>query len=310
MRIGIFAGARREVDNLERLTGQVKQAEADGFSHFWVPHLLTFGYDALTALAVVGQQTSRIELGTAVVPTYPFHPLGMAQHALTAQRASNGRLALGIGLSHRPLIEGMMGLSYDGAAQHMEEYLSVLRPLVSEGRVDFGGDVYNVKVELQVPDTDAFPVLVAALAPRMLRLTGELADGTITWMAGRKTIESHIVPRISAAAQSAGRGRPRVCVGLPIAVTDSRQDGHEVADAIFNRYGQLLNYRRLLDIEGVEGAADVAVVGNEAQVEQQLRAFASAGATDFLASIFPVGDDADGSIARTWALLKGLNGKL
>ena len=109
MRIGIFAGARREVDNLERLTDQVKQAEADGFSHFWVPHLLTFGYDALTALAVVGQQTSRIELGTAVVPTYPFHPLGMAQHALTAQRASNGRLALGIGLSHRPLIEGHDG---------------------------------------------------------------------------------------------------------------------------------------------------------------------------------------------------------
>ena len=310
MRIGIFAGARREVDNLENLTDQVKQAETDGFSHFWVPHLLTFGYDALTALAVIGQQTSRIELGTAVVPTYPFHPLGMAQHALTAQRASNGRLALGIGLSHRPLIEGMMGLSYDGAAQHMEEYLSVLRPLVSEGRVDFGGDVYNVKVELQVPDTEAFPILVAALAPRMLRLTGELADGTITWMAGRKTVESHIVPRISAAAQSAGRGRPRVCVGLPIAVTDSRQDGHEVADAIFNRYGQLLNYRRLLDIEGVEGAADVAVVGNEAQVEQQLRAFASAGATDFLASVFPVGDDADGSIARTWTLLKSLNGNL
>ena len=182
--------------------------------------------------------------------------------------------------------------------------------MVSEGRVDFGGDVYSVKVDLQVPDTDAFPILVAALAPRMLRLTGQLADGTITWMAGRKTIESHIVPRLSAAAQSAGRGRPRVCVGLPIAVTDSRQDGHEVADAIFHRYGQLLNYRRLLDIEGVEKAADVAVVGNKAQVEEQLRALASAGATDFLASIFPVGDAADASVARTWELLKSLNGKL
>ena len=204
---------------------------------------------------------------------------------LTTQRASNGRLALGIGLSHRPLIEGIMGLSYDGAAQHMEEYLSVLRPLVSEGRVDFGGDVYNVKAELQVPDTDAFPILVAALAPRMLRLTGR-TGGRHHHLDGGKE-DDRIAHRAAHQCRGAVRRARagRACgVGLPIAVTDSQQDGHEVADAIFNRYGQLLNYRRLLDIEGVEGAADVAVVGNEAQVEQQLRAFAAAGATDFLAS--------------------------
>lgn len=310
MRIGIFLGAQREMLSFDALIQRVAQAEQDEFSHVWFPHLPTTGYDALTTIALVGRQTHRIELGTAVVPTYPHHPLGLAQHALTAQSASGGRLALGIGLSHKPVIETMMGLSYDHPAQHMEEYLSVLRPLLSEGRVDFAGQVFTVKAELQVQDTSPFPVMLAALAPRMLRLAGAYADGTITWMAGCKTIDSHIVPRLSAAAKSAGRAQPRVCVGLPIAVTDNASSGREQAAKAFNRYGQLVNYRRLLDIEDVEGPANVAVVGNETQVEQQLRDFAAAGTTDFLASIFPVGEDADASVARTWDLLKHVNGTI
>ena len=289
---------------------RASHAERDGLSHFWVPHLPTLGYDALTALAVIARQTSRIELGTAVVPIFAEHPLTLAQHAMTAQAASGGRLALGIGLSHKPVVEGMLGLSYASPARYMEEYLSVLHPLFSEGRVDFTGQIFSVKAELRVQDSSPFPVLLAALAPRMLRLAGAMADGTVTWMAGRKTIESHIAPRLHAAAQAAGRPQPRVCVGLPIAVTDDETQGREYAAQDFQRYGQLANYRRLLDIEGVAGPADVAVVGNERQVEQQLRAFAAAGATDFLAAIFPAGENPDASIARTWNLLKNLNGTL
>ena len=310
MRIGIFFGARREVVGFNTLVERASHAERDCLSHFWVPHLPTLGYEALTSLAIIARQTSRIELGTAVVPVFAEHPLTLAQHAMTAQAASGGRLALGIGLSHQPVVEGMLGLSYASPARYMEEYLSVLRPLFSAGRVDFAGQIFSVKAELRVQDSSPFPVLLAALAPRMLRLAGAMADGTVTWMAGRKTIASHIVPRLHAAAQAVGRPQPRVCVGLPIAVTDDETEGREYAAKDFQRYGQLVNYRRLLDIEGVEGPADVAVVGNERQVEQQLRAFAAAGATDFLAAIFPAGENPDASIACTWNLLKNLNGTL
>jgi 5,10-methylenetetrahydromethanopterin reductase len=310
MRIGIISGARMEVMESDALMRMAEQAEQDGFSHLWFVHRPSLGYDTLTIIGSIGRQTRRIELGTAVVPVYPYHPLGLAQHALTAQAMAGGRLTLGIGLSHKPTVEDVLGLSYEHPARHMREYLSVLRPLVSDGRVDFAGQVFRVKAELKVPGAAPFPVLIAALAPMMLRIAGELADGTITWMAGRKTIESHIVPRLNAAAKTAGRPQPRVCVALPIAVTDDLTGGREQAGREFRRYGQLVNYRRVLDIEGVDGPADVAVVGNESQVEQQLRALAAAGATDFLAAIFPVGEDAAASMSRTWTLLEHLNGNL
>ena len=293
------------------LDGQVRQvvaAEDDGFDSFWAAQVL--GVDALTLFALAGQRTKRIEMGTAVVPTYSRHPLYLAQQALTAQAATGGRLTLGIGVSHKPMVEGRLGLSFDRPALHMREYLSVVRALVHERSVDFTGRMLRVNSALQVPGATPFPIVIAALAPRMLRIAGELAEGTVTWMAGRKTLEEHIVPRISSAAESAGRPKPRVCVGVPIAVTDDSAAARRQAAKNFSRYGELPSYRRMLDIEGVEGPADVAIVGNEAEVERQLRALADIGATDLLASIFPVGDEADASVARTRALLKSLIGRI
>ena len=229
---------------------------------------------------------------------------------MTAQVASGGRLTLGVGLSHKPNIEDVMGLSYASPAIHMDEYLSVLRPLIDDGSVDFAGRFFNVKGRIQVAGASPLPVVVAALAPRMLRVAGEKGDGTVTWMAGPKTVKSHVVPRISSAAQAVGRPAPQVCVGMPIAVCDDPQDGRAQAARSYERYGQLPSYRRLLNMEGVEGPSEVALVGNEVEVERQLRAYAEAGATDFLASIFPVGEDEPASIDRTWALLKSLLGKL
>jgi alkanesulfonate monooxygenase SsuD/methylene tetrahydromethanopterin reductase-like flavin-dependent oxidoreductase (luciferase family) len=143
----------------------------------------------------------------------------------------------------------------------------------------------------------------------MLRIAGELAEGTVTWMVGPKTLRTHIVPRINAAAEKAGREQPRVCVGLQIAVTDDGQEARRVANELFHRYGRLPSYRRMLDIEGVESPAEVAVVGNEAEVEEQLRGLADAGATDFMAAIFPTDGDEEASAARTRSLLKGLVGR-
>src|ERR687887_915758 len=150
MHVGIISGARMEVMEPDALIQMAMQAEQDGFSHLWFVHRPNLGYDTLTAIALIGRQTSRIELGTAVVPVYPYHPVGLAQHAMTAQALAGGRLTLGLGLSHRPMVENVLGLSYEHPARHMREYLSVLRPLVSEGRVDFAGEVFRVQAELNV----------------------------------------------------------------------------------------------------------------------------------------------------------------
>ena len=308
MRIGIFIGSLGAAVDLEGQVSQVAAAENDGFDSLWSAQVL--GIDALTLFALAGQRTKRIEMGTGVVPTYPRHPTALAQQALTTNAATGGRLALGIGLSHRPVVEQRFGMSFDRPALHMREYLSVLRGLVHEGSVEFHDEVFNVEAAIDVPSATPFPILIAALGPRMLRIAGELSEGTVTWMVGPKTLQKHIVPRINAAAEKAGRPKPRVCVGLQIAVTDDRQAAHREASNLFHRYGRLPSYRRMLDIEGVEGPADVAIMGNESQVEEQLRALAQAGATDFMAAIFPTGDDGEASVARTRSLLKKLIGKI
>ena len=311
MRIGLLTGARGAVVELESLIKEVVQAEKDGFDSIWFPQVSSGpGFDALTALSLAASQTGHIALGTAVVPIFTIHPHTLAKHALTAQIASGGRLTLGVGLSHRPVVEDVLGLSYRNPARRMGEYLGVLRPLLDEGKVDYAGRFYNVKAQFQMPGATPVPVVIAALAPRMLRIAGEQADGTFTWMAGVKTIESHVIPRIQAAAQAADKPSPRVCVGMPVAVTDDSQGAREQAAKIYERYGQLTNYRRMLDLEGVEGPSEVALIGNETEVEEQLKAYADAGATDFLASIFPAGGDEEASLTRTANLLKSLVGKI
>jgi F420-dependent oxidoreductase-like protein len=305
VKLALFFGGTQDVE------GQVQavvDAEKDGFDGIWFGQI--FGPDAMTVLAMAGQRTSKIELGTSVIPTYTRHPHVMAQQALTVQAASGGRFNLGIELSHATVVEGMWGLSYARPALHMKEYLSVLLPLVREGRVSFDGQMFRVNASLQIPDVQPLPVLIAALAPMMLRMAGEMTDGTITWMVGPKTLETHIVPRLTAEAGASRKQRLRVVAGLPVAVTDDAAAAREKAARSFQIYGTLPNYQRVLGIEGAAGPADVAIVGNESDVEKQLRDLASAGATDFLAGMFPVGDDARASLKRTRDCLKHLVGKI
>ena len=310
MRIGIFIGPTGKNPPLD-LQGRLQQAadaESDGFHSLWSSH--PSGFDDLSYLALAGQRTNRIEMGTAVIPTFPVHPVVMAQQALTAQVATGGRLVLGIGPSHKSTVESGLGLSFDRPALHTQEYLTVVRALAHDGSVEFNGKVFRVNESLEIANARPFPILIAALAPRMLRIAGELAEGTVTWMVGPRMLETHIVPRISAAADAAGRATPRVCVGLPIAVVDNAAAAHAQATQDFQAYDRWPSYRRMLDIEGVDGPGDVAIVGNEAEVTRQLQALADAGATELLAAIMPVGDDAAASWARTWSLLKSLIGKM
>ena len=295
MRIGMMVGATPgEGGGIDGLVEGAKRVEAQGFHTLWMANI--FSYDAIGALGIVGRETRRIELGTAVVPTYPRHPTAMAQQALTTQAASRGRFVLGIGLSHQIVIESLLGLSYERRASHVREYLEVLVPLLHGRPVDWKGEEYRVALTMQVPDAAPVPVLVAALGPAMLKAAGRLADGTITWMTGPKTLADHTVPTLTAAARDAGRNAPRVVAGLPIALVRDAAAARARAAQDFSIYGQLPSYRAMLDREGAAGPADVAIAGDERTLEAGLRRLADAGVTDFCAAAF---EAEPGAAART-----------
>ncbi len=287
------------------IVDQALAAEAEGFPAAWMTHF-SRGVDALSVLAVAGTRTSGIELGVGVVPTYPRHPMSLAQQAATVQVFCGGRLTLGVGVSHRPVIEGLHGLTYASPARHMREYLSVLVPLVTDGKVDFHGEYFEVSGGFTVPGTTRVSVVVAALSKLMLQVAGELADGSVTWLAGPRTLEG-IAPALREAAASAHRPEPRVVAAIPVAVHDDRETAIEKADVVFARYGTLENYQRQLEREGVATPGMLAVVGSEPDVEKQLRRFAEAGATELWPVVIPVADE---TVQRTRALLVQLGPEL
>jgi F420-dependent oxidoreductase-like protein len=300
MRIGIFVGDLGRIGSADDVIARGQTAASDGFASLWLPQI--FDWDALIALALIGHAVPDIELGTAVIPTYPRHPVLLAQQAMTTQVASGGRLTLGIGLSHQFVIENMFGYSFEKPVGHMREYLAVLNALIHEGAVDFKGETIHASAAVAIPGGSPFPILIAALGPQMLKLAGTMADGTITWMTGPATLANHTVPAITAAAAAAGRPEPRVVVGLPICVTDNLAAARERAARTFEIYGSLPSYRAMLDREGAEGPADVAIVGDETEVREAIAGIDAAGATDFLAAPFGNSEERD----RTTALLKTL----
>ncbi len=288
-------------DPLGALENQIKAAADAGFASAWLANI--FGLDALTALAVAGRHVPGIELGTAVVPTYPRHPAALAQQAITAHLALGERLALGIGTSHKVVVEGSFGYSFDRPARHMREYLEVLLPLLKEGKVHSEGETITARYQVTGPRPSRPPsVLLAALAPRMLELAGTYADGTILWMTGPVTVRDHIAPAIGAAAAAAGRPAPRIICTLPVCVTGDVEGARARADAVFAIYGKLPSYRAMLDREGAASPSAVALIGTAEEVEDRIRAMAEVGVTDFVASEFSKGADA----TSTRALLSRL----
>lgn len=302
MDIGVSIGGADGSSGLESLLASARAAEAAGVQSGWLANI--FAEDAITALAVVGHAVPRLGLGTAVVPTYPRHPVAMAQQALTAAAATGNRFTLGIGLSHKLVIEDMFGLSYDRPALHMREYLQVLGPLLRGERVSWAGEQYRVNnVGFDVAGAATVPLVVAALGPVMLRIAGELADGTATWMVGPRTLEEHIIPGITAAATAAGRPTPRVVAGVPVVLTDDPDGARAQIAAELTIYGQLPSYRAMLDREGASGPADVAIVGDEQTLRTQIERLRNMGVTDFQAAI--VAADAQ-TRERTLAFLGAL----
>ena len=299
MRIGIFAGGLTGRSSSVAAAIEVaQQAADDGFASLWVPQI--FSVDALTTLAVVGHAVPGIQLGTAVVPTYPRHPIALAQQALTVQSASGGRLTLGIGLSHQMVIENMYGYSFEKPVRHMREYLEALMPLLRGEGASVSGEAVTAHAALDFADAPAPDVLVAALGPKMLELAATVTAGTITWMTGPVTLAEHTVPTLTKAA---GDRPMRVVTGLPVCVTDDTAGAKELAAKAFEVYGILPSYRAMLDREGAEGPADVAIIGDEAAVRAGVDRLRQAGVTEFAAVEFHPGD---AESQRTRELLKTL----
>ena len=296
MKIGAFGF----VSDIDSARSELSRSAADGFASYWIPQ--AFGPDTLTAIAVAGQDVGDMEIGTAVVPTYPRHPQMLAQQALTTNQAIGGGLVLGIGPSHQVVIEGQWGMSFDKPIRHMREYLEVLMPLLADQKVHFSGDTYTCKAQIAVPGAPVPKVMVAALGPQLLAVTGRLCDGTITWMVGPETLAHHTVPIISEAASSAGRPAPEIVAGIPVCVTDDIDAARERAAKGFAMYGTLPSYRAMLDREGYAGPGDIALIGDEDTVGEAIAKFETAGVTTFAASRFGSRGDRE----RTTAFLQSL----
>lgn len=313
MRIGVMIGPERGrySTKVDRMRADARWAEEAGLASVWIPQIPD-EFDALTAATIIGAETSRIEIGTAVVPVQPRHPIALAQQALSVQSVLQGRLALGLGVSHHWVIDEMLGLPYEHPAATMRAHLDVLdQALAGPGTVDVDNDLFRVHNPLDITDVTPTPVLIAALGPLMLRIAGERTDGTILWLADERAIAGHIAPRITRAAEAAGRPAPRIVAGIPVCLC--RDD--EVDTAV-DRANRLLseaevspNYQRLLDQGDARSVGDILAAGSEAAIEKRLRAFADAGVTDVSVRVVPIGDGRDerlASMRRTRELLGSL----
>ncbi len=303
MRIGLTASG----STVDELVVYAKAAEADGFSSLWFASV-TAG-DPLAAIAIAGRETNSIELGTAVLQTYPCHPLLQANRAASVVNAMNRSFTLGIGPSHESVVVRNYGLSYDHPGRSTEEYVHILSGLLNGEVVDFEGQDWTVHSKHAMePPLHPVPLLVSALAPRLLRVAGTMANGSILWMAPAPAIESLIAPKLHEAASAAGRPAPRIVAGLPVAVHDEVAEARAAVAGNAAFYDRMPNYRRVLDAGGYSTAVEAAIVGDEGSVKKQLQALFDAGATDVWAGAFPVGDNPKESLHRTYQALRGMVG--
>jgi F420-dependent oxidoreductase-like protein len=282
MRIGILGlGDQYSID---RAIVGASAAAIDGFDAYWLPGEV----DPISAAVAAGREVPGITIGISVIPVFSRHPVALASEALMTNQAIDGRLILGIGLSHQPIVQGKWGQPFDRPVRRLREFLQILVGLLDDRAVDFEGQLLSAHASVRVDGAPRPPVLVAAMGPQTLRVAGRLADGTDTWMTGPRTLAALTVPTIGAAAAAAGRGPPRVAAGMPVCVTDRAHEARRRAAEEFRHHGQLPTYRAMLDREGAAGPADVVMVGDEATVRSELLRYRDAGVTDLIA--FPFGD--------------------
>lgn len=310
MRLGLQVSADRGryATKVEKLQADARWADEAGLDTVWTPQIPD-EFDVMTAATLLGAATSRIEVGTSVVPIQPRHPIVLAQQALSTQAVCEGRFTLGLGVSHHWIIGDMMGLPYERQATAMRCTLDVLdQALRGPGLVEVDNELFHVRNPLDITDLPPTNVMIAALGPAMLRLAGTRSSGTVLWLADERTIASHVVPQITKAAAEAGRPAPRVMAGVPVCLCAPNE-----VEAAIERTNRTLsevvaspNYVRLMEHGDAQSIGDVLICGDETAMEQRMRSFAEAGVTDLNARIVPLGEDREqikASAERTRAFL-------
>lgn len=301
MRVGVMIGAERGdmARKVAKLVADIEWAESAGLDTAWMPQVPD-DFDCLTMVSLMAAHSSRIELGTAVVPLQAQHPIALARQALSTHAAAGGRLALGVGPSHHWIIRDMLGLPYEKPAAYTRDYLQVLNAaMAGPGPVDVENDSFTVHNPTVLAADPPMPVLVAALGPVMLQSAGELADGTVLWMADERAIGDHIAPKITKAAAAGGRSAPRIVAGIPVCLcTPSEVDAaKERANRILGEAEVSPNYQRLLDRGDARDVGDLCAAGDPEQILARMRRFADAGVTDLSVRLLPIGDNRDELVA-------------
>lgn len=301
MRVGVMIGAERGdmARKVGKLVSDIEWAESAGLDTAWMPQVPD-DFDCLTMVSLMAAHSSRIELGTAVVPLQAQHPIALARQALSTHAVAGGRLALGVGPSHHWIIRDMLGLPYEKPAAYTRDYLQVLNAAIAgPGPVDVENDSFTVHNPTVLAADPPMPVLVAALGPVMLQLAGELADGTVLWMADERAIGDHIAPKITKAAADAGRPAPRIVAGIPVCLCAPAEveAAKERANRILGEAEVSPNYQRLLERGDARDVGDLCAAGDPEQILARMRRFADAGVTDLSVRLLPIGDNRDELIA-------------
>lgn len=306
-----------ETRNVDRAIARIEELEALGFHSAVMGHAMDF--DPLTVFALAGARTERILLTAAVVPLYSRHPISMAMGAATAQAASRGRFRLGLGPSHRPIIEHAYGLAWDRPVRHVREYVTIVRELLQQGKTRFNGEVYRVQAAHQVDGGGSVPVLLSALAEQMCRAAGSVADGVLPWLAPADYVAHQIVPAVRAGAEKAGRPAPPIIAENACVLSSDANLVRETIRREMGFYLAMPAYRALFERAGVPGAADAlatgwtdemirAVIpwGNERELADAVERYFAAGADEVVLSPVGVGADPDRSYRRTLEVLSEL----
>ncbi|PXX62437.1 F420-dependent oxidoreductase-like protein [Nocardia tenerifensis] len=283
-----------------------KRAAAAGLSSLWFGQ--TFTHDSAVLSAVVGREVPELEVGTSAIPISARHPLLIAGQAQTAQAATHGRFTLGLALGTQAFTEPVFGVSYDRPIARLREILIALRDVFDTGTVDFHGETLTAVAPLPAAVAGArpaVPILVAAMGPQALRVTGEFADGTLPFLVGPQALAEHVVAPITEAAARAGRPAPRIAVMVPGVVTADVDGARAAAERQTAFYNDIPSYRRIIELSGASRAADLVVIGDEQTIADRVAEYFEAGATDVLFAQTDLTTPADEQ--RTWQLLGELN---
>lgn len=302
MTVGVALNTAGAVNQVDASVLQAREAAAAGVRSAWFGQ--TFGADSPQLAAIVGREVPGLQVGTSAIPVFGRHPLLVSSQAQTAQAATHGRYHLGLALGTKLLTEGGFGLPFERPVARLREFLTALRQLTEHGEADFHGELLTAAtpVPARVPGAeDGVPVLVAAMGPQALRVSGELADGILPYLAGPRALERDIVPAVNAAAEAAGRPAPRIVALVPGVVTDDVDAVRETATEQLAFYEQIPSYARVLELSGARRAADLAVIGDEKTVAAEVRRYRDAGATEVVLTGTELAGDA--SRLRTYALL-------